>query len=75
MGGRLPRRPGYELRDACSAFAALTGSSPATAAIGRIAIPEMTKRGYPNGLAAGAIVAGGTLGILIPPSVTRSSTE
>jgi C4-dicarboxylate transporter, DctM subunit len=52
-------------------FAALTGSSPATsAAIGRIAIPEMTKRGYPNGLAAGAIVAGGTLGILIPPSVT-----
>jgi C4-dicarboxylate transporter DctM subunit len=52
-------------------FAALTGSSPATsAAIGRIAIPEMTKRGYPNGLATGAIVAGGTLGILIPPSVT-----
>jgi len=56
---------------ACSLFAALTGSSPATsAAIGRIAIPEMQKRGYPNGIAAGAIVAGGTLGILIPPSVT-----
>jgi C4-dicarboxylate transporter DctM subunit len=56
---------------ACSIFAALTGSSPATsAAIGKIAIPEMTKRGYPNGLATGAIVAGGTLGILIPPSVT-----
>lgn len=56
---------------ACAAFAALTGSSPATsAAIGRIAIPEMLKRGYPGGVATGAIVAGGTLGILIPPSVT-----
>jgi tripartite ATP-independent transporter DctM subunit len=56
---------------ACALFAALTGSSPATsAAIGKIAIPEMTKRGYPNGVAAGAIAAGGTLGILIPPSVT-----
>ncbi|MPZ60401.1 MAG: TRAP transporter large permease subunit [Propionibacteriales bacterium] len=56
---------------ACSVFAALTGSSPATsAAIGRIAIPEMLRRGYPNGVATGAIVAGGTLGILIPPSVT-----
>ncbi|MQA62512.1 MAG: TRAP transporter large permease subunit [Actinophytocola sp.] len=56
---------------ACSVFAALTGSSPATsAAIGRIAIPEMLRRGYPGGVAAGAIAAGGTLGILIPPSVT-----
>jgi C4-dicarboxylate transporter DctM subunit len=56
---------------ACSLFAALTGSSPATsAAIGKIAIPEMTDRGYPNTVATGAIVAGGTLGILIPPSVT-----
>ncbi|MPY98428.1 MAG: TRAP transporter large permease subunit [Actinophytocola sp.] len=56
---------------ACSIFAALTGSSPATsAAIGRIAIPEMLRRGYPGGVAAGAIAAGGTLGILIPPSVT-----
>ncbi len=56
---------------ACALFAALTGSSPATsAAIGKIAIPEMLKRNYPNGIAAGAIVAGGTLGILIPPSVT-----
>jgi C4-dicarboxylate transporter, DctM subunit len=56
---------------ACSLFAALTGSSPATsAAIGRIAIPEMQRRGYPNQVSTGAIVAGGTLGILIPPSVT-----
>jgi tripartite ATP-independent transporter DctM subunit len=56
---------------ACSVFAAMTGSSPATsAAVGRIAIPEMVRRGYPNGVATGAIVAGGTLGILIPPSIT-----
>jgi tripartite ATP-independent transporter DctM subunit len=56
---------------ACSIFAALSGSSPATcAAIGRMGIPEMRKRGYPDELATGAIAAGGTLGILIPPSVT-----
>ncbi len=56
---------------ACSIFAALSGSSPATcAAIGRMGIPEMRKRGYPDGLATGAIAAGGTLGILIPPSIT-----
>lgn len=56
---------------ACSIFAALTGSSPATcAAIGKMGIPEMRQRGYPAGLATGAIAAGGTLGILIPPSVT-----
>lgn len=56
---------------ASSVFAALTGSSPATAAaIGRVAIPEMLARGYSGRIAAGAIAAGGTLGILIPPSVT-----
>jgi len=56
---------------ACAIFAALSGSSPATcAAIGRMGIPELRKRGYPDGLATGAIAAGGTLGILIPPSVT-----
>jgi tripartite ATP-independent transporter DctM subunit len=56
---------------ACGLFAALTGSSPATcAAIGKMGIPEMRKRGYPPGLATGAIAAGGTLGILIPPSIT-----
>jgi tripartite ATP-independent transporter DctM subunit len=56
---------------ACALFSALTGSSPATsAAIGKIAIPDMERRGYPNTVATGAIVAGGTLGILIPPSVT-----
>ena len=56
---------------ACAVFAALSGSSPATcAAIGKMGIPEMRERGYPAGLATGAIAAGGTLGILIPPSIT-----
>ena len=56
---------------ACALFAAMSGSSPATcAAIGKMGIPEMRKRGYPDGVAAGSIAAGGTLGLLIPPSVT-----
>lgn len=56
---------------ACALFAAMSGSSPATcAAIGKMGIPEMRKRGYPDSIAAGSIAAGGTLGILIPPSVT-----
>lgn len=56
---------------ACAVFAALSGSSPATcAAIGKMGVPEMRKRGYPAGLATGSIAAGGTLGILIPPSIT-----
>lgn len=56
---------------ACALFAAMSGSSPATcAAIGKMGIPEMLKRGYPKGVATGAIAAGGTLGILIPPSIT-----
>jgi C4-dicarboxylate transporter, DctM subunit len=56
---------------ACALFAALTGSSPATcAAIGKMGIPEMRRRGYPDDVATGSICAGGTLGILIPPSIT-----
>ena len=56
---------------ACALFSALTGSSPATcAAIGKMGIPEMRRRGYEADLATGSIAAGGTLGILIPPSVT-----
>jgi C4-dicarboxylate transporter, DctM subunit len=55
---------------ACTIFAALCGSSPATAAaIGRISIGEMVKRGYDPGFSAGVIAAGGTLGIMIPPSM------
>ncbi|OPY74806.1 MAG: Sialic acid TRAP transporter permease protein SiaT [Syntrophorhabdus sp. PtaU1.Bin058] len=56
---------------ACTIFAAMSGSSPATAAaIGTSGIPEMRKRGIPDFLACGSIVGGGTLGILIPPSIT-----
>jgi tripartite ATP-independent transporter DctM subunit len=56
---------------ACALFAALTGSSPACcAAIGKMGIPEMRRRGYPADVATGSISAGGTLGILIPPSIT-----
>ena len=56
---------------ACAIFSGMTGSSPATcAAIGKMGIPEMQSRGYPNSVATGSIAAGGTLGILIPPSVT-----
>jgi tripartite ATP-independent transporter DctM subunit len=56
---------------ACAIFSALSGSSPATcAAIGKMGIPAMRERGFPSSVAAGSIAAGGTLGILIPPSVT-----
>ncbi|WP_136068092.1 TRAP transporter large permease [Modicisalibacter radicis] len=69
--GRVPGGLAISNIGACSIFAALSGSSPATsAAIGKLGIPEMRKRGYPDGVAAGCIAAGGTLGILIPPSVT-----
>ncbi len=54
----------------CAIFSAVSGSSVATAAtIGMIAIPEMRKRGYAKPLIIGSLAAGGTLGILIPPSV------
>lgn len=56
---------------ACAMFAAMAGSSPATcSAIGSAGIPEMRRRGYSPGFAAGIIAAGGTLGILLPPSIT-----
>lgn len=55
---------------ASGGFSTICGSSIATAAtMSRIALPEMRAAGYPNGYAAGAIAAGGTLGILIPPSI------
>jgi len=55
---------------ACGGFSAVSGSSVATAAtMSRVAYPEMTKYGYSPSLSAGTIAAGGTLGILIPPSV------
>lgn len=53
----------------CAAFSAVSGSSVATAVtIGRVALPEMKRYGYADGLATGSIAAGGTLGFLIPPS-------
>src|ERR1035437_10430722 len=56
---------------ACGIFAAMAGSSPATcSAIGSAGIPEMRKHGYSGEFAAGIIAAGGTLGILLPPSIT-----
>ncbi|MDR3294555.1 MAG: TRAP transporter large permease [Clostridiales Family XIII bacterium] len=56
---------------ACTIFAALCGSSPATAAaIGRISVDQMIKRGYRKDFAVGTVAGGGTLGIMIPPSVT-----
>ncbi len=55
---------------ACAAFGAICGSSVATAAtITSVALPEMRRHGYSGRLATGALAAGGTLGILIPPSV------
>ena len=56
---------------ASAGFGAVCGSSVATAAtMGRVAFPSMQRYGYDRGLAAGTIVAGGTLGILIPPSMS-----
>jgi len=56
---------------ACAAFASVSGSSAATcAAIGRFAGPEMLQRGYSPRLIAGALTSGGTLGLLIPPSLS-----
>ena len=55
---------------ACAGFGAICGSSLATAAtMGQVALPELKRYGYPDSLATGALAAGGTLGILIPPSV------
>ncbi|MEO0664417.1 MAG: TRAP transporter large permease [Pseudomonadota bacterium] len=55
---------------ACAGFGAVCGSSLATAStMGQVALPEMRKRGYSDSLSTGVLAAGGTLGILIPPSI------
>jgi tripartite ATP-independent transporter DctM subunit len=55
---------------ACAGFGAICGSSLATAAtMGQVALPELRRFGYAGSLATGALAAGGTLGIMIPPSV------
>lgn len=66
----LPGGLGVATVIACAIFAAITGSSVACAVtIGAIAIPEMLSRGYDRRLVLGTVAAGGTLGILIPPSI------
>ena len=68
--GHLPGGLGIATICACAIFAAISGSSVATAVtIGAMAIPEMLKRGYDRKLVVGSVAAGGTLGILIPPSI------
>src|SRR3977135_4337932 len=68
---RVPGGLGVANVFACALFAAMAGSSPATcSAIGSAGTPDMRKLGYSGGFAAGIIAAGGTLGILLPPSIT-----
>jgi C4-dicarboxylate transporter, DctM subunit len=68
--GRLPGGLAVGTVAACAGFASVCGSSPVTAAtIGAVSVPEMIRNGYSRRLAFGATAAGGTLGILIPPSV------
>ncbi len=67
--GHLPGGAAVSTIAACGGFAAINGSSVATAAtMSTVALPEMRKQGYEPGLAAGTIAVGGTLGIMIPPS-------
>jgi len=67
---RLPGGLAIASNFACAGFAAASGSSVATAsAMGRIAVPEMLKYRYDQGLATGVVAAAGTLGSLIPPSI------
>ena len=67
---RLPGALAVGTIFACAGFSAVCGSSPVTAAtIGSMSVPEMVRLGYDRRLALGATAAGGTLGILIPPSI------
>ncbi len=55
----------------CTAFSAISGSSAATLlTVGKITMPELKRRGYPDGMVAGTMAGAGTLGLLIPPSIT-----
>jgi len=54
----------------CAIFAAVSGSSAATCAtIGKMSLPELKSRGYPDGISVGSLAGAGTLGLLIPPSI------
>jgi len=68
--GRLPGRLLHVNVIGCGVFAAVSGSSAATAAtIGRMSIPELRARGYPERMIIGTLAGSGTLGLLIPPSI------
>jgi tripartite ATP-independent transporter DctM subunit len=67
---RLPGRLLHANVIGCGIFAAVSGSSAATAAtIGRISLPELKARGYPESISIGSLAGSGTLGLLIPPSI------
>ncbi len=67
---RLPGRLLHVNVLGCGVFAAVSGSSAATAAtIGRMSLPELKRLGYPEGLSVGTLAGSGTLGLLIPPSI------
>ena len=69
--GKLPGGLALATVGGCAGFAAVSGTTAATAAtMGTVALPEMKKYGYDHGLAAGTVATGGTLGIMIPPSIT-----
>ncbi|MCM5571621.1 TRAP transporter large permease subunit [Burkholderiaceae bacterium FT117] len=68
--GKLPGRLMHVNVLGCGIFAAVSGSSAATAAtIGRISLPELKSRGYPESVSLGSLAGSGTLGLLIPPSI------
>jgi C4-dicarboxylate transporter, DctM subunit len=68
--GRLPGGLLHVNVLGCGLFAAISGSSAATAAtVGKMAIPELRKRGYPTRMVVGTLAGSGTLGLLIPPSI------
>ncbi|MEO8279552.1 MAG: TRAP transporter large permease [Ideonella sp.] len=68
--GHLRGGVGMAAIGACAGFGSICGSSMATAAtMGQVALPELKRAGYAGSLASGALAAGGTLGILIPPSI------
>src|SRR3954471_6488927 len=67
---RLPGRLLHTNIIGCTIFAAVSGSSAATCAtIGKMSLPELQKRGYPDGISIGSLAGAGTLGLLIPPSI------
>ena len=67
---RLPGRLLHTNVVGCAIFAAVSGSSAATCAtIGKMSLPELAKRGYPDHMALGSLAGAGTLGLLIPPSI------